>query len=56
MDTIIINYNNNSPLKSKFTSYQPFILLNKYLYSTYSVKGTELSVLQILTYFLGLNL
>ena len=45
MDTIIINYNNNSPLKSKLMTWQPFILLNKHLYSTYSVKGTKLSIL-----------
>lgn len=34
MDTIIINYNNNHPLKSKHVSYQPFILFNKHLYGT----------------------
>lgn len=52
MDAIIINYNNNSPLKSKLMSYQPFILFNKHLYSTYNVKGIMLSILQILTHFL----
>lgn len=52
MDTITIHYNNNSPLKSKVMSYQPFILFNKHLYSMYPVKATMLSILQILTHFL----
>lgn len=56
MNSIIIYYNNNSPLTPKLMSHQPFILFNKHLYSTYFVKLTMLSILQILTHFLWLRL